>query len=306
MTPAAATGYQHGDYARSFADTATPRPLARCGGWLLERDTPALPLRDAMGCYPLFACTDWAGLREDVDALAGDVVSLVLVADPFGPRDAAQLAPAFDRVAEYKPHFTCDLELPASTTLPRVHRRNTERARERLQLETCTTPLDFLDEWVALYRGLEARHGIAGVRSFSRECLRRQMGVPGLAMFRAVLDGATVGLHQWMVHGDVAYGHLGATSAAGYAHHAAYALYWHAREHFRGRVRWLDLGATPGAPDDPGDGLARFKRGFATGSRPAWLCTRVFDPVRYNALRAATGSPATTNHFPGYRSGDFS
>jgi hypothetical protein len=303
--PGAPSGYQHGDYARSFADIAMPRPLERCGGWLLERATPALPLRDAMGCYPLFACTDWSGLREDLDAVSGELVSLVLVADPFGPRDAQALSACFDDVVEFKPHYVADLDETPVRPLPRKHRRNVERALERLQLEVCARPLDHLDEWVALYRGLEERHGITGVRSFSRDCLRLQMGVPGLVMFRAVLDGATVGLHQWMVHGGVAYGHLGATSAAGYAGHASYALYWQAREYFRGRVRWLDLGATPGAAASAEHGLARFKRGWATGTRPAWLCTRVFDRDRYNALCAATSAPAEPRYFPAYRSGDF-
>jgi hypothetical protein len=303
--PGAPSGYQHGDYAGSFADIATPRRLERCGGWLLERPTPGLPLRDAMGCYPLFACMDWAGLRGDLDALAGGIVSLALVADPFGPREVAQLAECFDEVTEFKPHFVVDLEDAASLALPRKHRRNVERSLDRVQLETCADPIAFLDEWEALYRGLEQRHGIEGVRSFSRECLRLQMLVPGLVMFRAVVDGATVGLHQWMVHGGVAYGHLGATSAAGYAEHASYALYWHAREYFRGRLRWLDLGATPGTEADPDHGLARFKRGWATGTRPAWLCTRVFDRGQYDALRAATSVPAQTRYFPAYRSGDF-
>jgi hypothetical protein len=301
----APSGYQHADYAASFADIATPRRLERCGGWLLERDTPGLPLRDAMGCYPLFACMDWSGLRDDVDALAGAIVSLVLVADPFGGHDAAQLAACFDTVAEFKPHFVTDLNDAASRVLPRKHRRNLERARERIGVETCADPLAFLDEWVALYRGLEARHGITGVRAFPRECLRRQLAVPGLVMFRAVLDGATVGLHQWMVHGDVAYGHLGATSPAGDAYQASYALNWHAREHFRGRVRWLDLGAMPGAASDPGHGLARFKRGFATGTRPAYLCTRVFDRGQYDALLAAAHAPAASRFFPAYRRGDY-
>jgi hypothetical protein len=305
LVPGAPSGYQHPGYARSFADLGTPRRLERCGGWLLERPTPALPLRDAMGCYPLFACTDWSGLREDVDALAGELVSLVLVADPFGPRDAAQLAEGFDEVAEYKPHYVVDLEAPASLVLPRKHRRNVDRARERLQLEACADPLAWLEEWIALYRGLEERHAITGLRSFSRECLQRQMDVPGLVMFRAALDGETVGLHQWMVHGGVAYGHLGATSALGYAHEASYALYWYAREHFRGRLRWLDLGSTPGSAATPEHGLARFKRGFATGTRPAWLCTRVLDRGQYDALRAATTAPVTASYFPAYRSGDF-
>ena len=41
-----------------------------CGGSILERPIGALPDRDAMGCYPLFACQDWSRLADDLLLLA--------------------------------------------------------------------------------------------------------------------------------------------------------------------------------------------------------------------------------------------
>ena len=52
-------------------------------------------------------------------------------------------------------------------------------------------------------------------------------------MFKAQAEGHIVGLHLWYVQGDVAYGHLGATTTRGYELMASYALYWHAIEQLR-------------------------------------------------------------------------
>jgi lipid II:glycine glycyltransferase (peptidoglycan interpeptide bridge formation enzyme) len=120
-------------------------------------------------------------------------------------------------------------------------------------------------------------------------------------MFKATLDDALVGLHLWFEQGEVAYGHLGATNELGHATMAAYALYEHARDYFRARVRWLDLGAGAGSATDVDDGLVRFKRGWATGTRPVYLCTRVLDAPAYAALAAAH---PPTQFFPAYRAGE--
>ena len=81
---AGASGYLHRGYAESFSDIAIPRELRRCGGWILERAIPGSELCDGMGCYPLFACRDWRGLALDLPTLAGRLVSLTLITDPFG------------------------------------------------------------------------------------------------------------------------------------------------------------------------------------------------------------------------------
>jgi hypothetical protein len=51
----AIAGYAHPSYAKSFSEFATPVELPHCGGWALERTIAGSGLRDAMGCYPIFA-----------------------------------------------------------------------------------------------------------------------------------------------------------------------------------------------------------------------------------------------------------
>ncbi len=191
-------------------------------------------------------------------------------------------------------------------TLPRRHRRNVAKALDQLSVETCANPVEILDAWVDLYSQLIQRHAITGISAFSRDCFRQQLTVPGLTLLKASTGGEIVGLHWWFEHDDVAYGHLGATSARGYDLMASYALYWHAIQHFRRRVRWLDLGGAAGPPEHSSEnGLTHFKSGWSTGVRQVYLCGRIFQPHTYARLVEASGVGATS-YFPAYRSADIS
>jgi hypothetical protein len=155
-----------------------------------------------------------------------------------------------------------------------------------------------------LYRGLIERHRIRGIPAFSPTALARQLAVPGMTVWRARREGETVGATLWLQRGDVAYYHLGAYAEAGYRSRASFALFWSAIESFAAMgVRRLDLGggAGAGATSDE-DGLARFKRGWATARRPVYLCGRVLDPQTYRRL---TESLPPTGYFPAYRHGEF-
>jgi len=68
----------------------------------------------------------------------------------------------------------------------------------------------------------------------------------------------------------------------------------------RVEVRWLALGGAAGdADDDEADGLSRFKRGWATGTRQVYLCGKVLQPDAYRRL--AGDAPADMEYFPAYR-----
>ena len=296
--PTNETGYSHPGYTASLSGFGVPRLLPRSGGQILERDIPATHHCDAMGPYPLFACRDWSGLQEDLDKVE-DLVSLTVVTDPFGGYDERLLRRCFDTVRPFKEHFVADLTLPAEAIVSKHHRYYARKALEKVRVEECAEPARFLDGWTRLYTGLTTRHGLTGIKAFSREAFARQLRVPGIAMLRAISGEQTVGLHLWYLSGDVAYSHLAASSERGYGLMASYALYRFAVEHFAGRVRWLDLGAGTGAGEESG-GLHRFKKGWSTGTRTAYLCGRVFDRETYEAL-----SPGgDTGYFPAYRTGE--
>ena len=159
------------------------------------------------------------------------------------------------------------------------------------------------DDWVRLYGTLGRRKGLHGIRAFSSESFREQLSLPGTMLFTATANGKTVGAHWFYLDGEVAYSHLAAFDDVGYRVGASYALQWAAIEHLGGIAAWLDLGGAPGVGDNANDGVARFKRGWATHTTEAHLCGRILDRDAYTAL--AAGSEGA-DYFPAYRQGEFS
>ena len=297
----APTGYASEAYARALAPLGEPLALPRCEGWLLARPIVGAPHLDARGCYPFFACTDWSRLASDLDELAGKLVSVVLVSDPFGEFERRDLEACFpDRVAPFKEHFVVELARWGAEAGDAHHRRNARKALAAVEVEADCDPGQLAAEWPSLYQELIARHDIRGSAAFSPQSLILQLSVPGLVALRARCGGDTVGATLWYVRDEVAYYHLGAYSAEGYRRRASYALFWRAIECFADRgLRWLSLGAGAGTVDTA-SGLTRFKRGWSNGTRTVYLCGRICDRQRYAALAAA--APAThQDWFPAYR-----
>jgi hypothetical protein len=298
------SGYLHESYARSLSEVGSPLALPRSGGWLLKRRVPLSGAEDAMGCYPLFACRDWSQLGADIEALPDSLVSITVVTDPFGDYDEALLRSSFvDLVIPFKEHFITDLTLAPDAFITRHHRYYLRKASAQVHVEPLVDHTGFIDSWVELYECLVKRHGLRGVRVFSRAAFEQQLCVPGLVVLRATHRGAVVGAQLWYIQGDVAYSHLTAFSPMGYQLRTSYAIYGAAMEYFRGRVRWLERGAGAGL-DNSADGLTVFKRGWSTGLRTAYLCGRILRPREYEELRARTGKETT--YFPAYREGEYS
>jgi Acetyltransferase (GNAT) domain len=297
-------GYCHRAYAASFAHLGKPRFLPRSGGWLIERPVVGSPFLDAMGCYPLFCCDDWTRLDEDLVDISSDLVSVCLVTDPFGSFDIEALQCHFHRFFQFKTHFVADMSLSPEQLVSNHHQYYARWAMRRLHLEVHEEPIRFLDEWVNLYSELVRRHNIKGVAAFSREAFALQLSVPGMVLFRAVHGDETVGAQLWCRRREVAYSHLTACSEHGYSLRAAYALHSAAIGYFRNEVAWLDFGGSAGLRSTDQDGLAIFKRGWASGMRDAYLCGRILDPAKYaQAMARARASPC--DYFPEYRRGEF-
>ena len=297
--PAVATGYRHPLYAASLAGLGIPLALPACGGWLIEQRIPHTTLADATGAAPRFDCADWSRLGQDLTALAGRLVSVALIADPFAAAGETELRDVFDVVVPFKRHYVVDLDSGAA--LGRRHRRNLAWARSGVAVHACEDPSAYLDEWCALYAGLMRRHAGGSTPALSRAAFAQQLRVPGLTLLRACEGNETVGLHLWYDDGLVARGHLGAASPRGYELRASYALYASAIDHFRGRLRWLDLGGVAGnSDDDETDGLRQFKAGWATHVQQAFLCGRVLQPETFAQLVRDLPEPETF-YFPRYR-----
>jgi hypothetical protein len=300
----AVTGYMHPQYAQSLAEFGIPRELPRCRGWILQRHIPDFSYYDGMGCYPLFACRDWGQLFVDLEEIESELVSLALVADPFGGYDVSYLRQGFDKVIPFKDHFIVDLRHPINQFVSKHHRYYARRALRNVSVDRHPDPAQFIDEWVALYTTLIEKRDIRGMRAFSRAAFAKQLSVPGIIVFRATYRDATIGAHLWYVQGQMAYSHLEAMSPVGYELMVSYALYWCALNWFSKAIRWLDIGAGAGTLQKGMDGLSQFKRGWSTGTRTAYFCGRIFDQEKYAQIVNARGT-SDTDFFPAYRQGEF-
>lgn len=293
------TGYGHPAYVQSLSEFGRPHHLPGSGGWLLERPIPGSPDYDACGPYPVFTCQDWSRLPADLDELDTSWVSIAAVIDPFSETSPAFLQSCFqDVVQPFKQHYVIDLRSYPGPVAH--HRRNVRKALRQVQVALCPEPTLLLPEWTGLYADLVERHQIHGIAAFSGWSFAIQFSVPGLALFRAVQDGQTVGMALWYVMGEVAWYHLAAYSPEGYRCRASYALFATAIEHFAAQgLRWLNLGGAAGLQDQA-DGLARFKQGWATGARTAYFCGRILRPDRYLELLRQQGISGNA-YFPLYR-----
>jgi hypothetical protein len=296
-------GYLHPLYAQSFAAFGTPRFLPESRGWILERAISGSSHRDAMGCYPLFSCERWPALAKDLGAMTEQLVSVAMVIDPFGDVSQEMLETAFDRVVPFKAHFVADLSLPYEKLASKHHRYEARRALRTVKVDVSEQPLAHLDEWCALYQHLVERHNLRGIKAFSREAFSQQLAIPGMVMLRALYNGEAVSAQLWLQQGDVAYYHLASSNEEGYKQRAAYALSAHAIEYFAGRARYLDLGAGPGVSEKDAGGLAAFKQGWSSGTRPSFFCGKILNRSAYAELARSHEGVA---YFPAYRAGELS
>jgi hypothetical protein len=301
------TGYLHGLYGQSLSEFGKPRYLPESGGWILERSIPGSEARDAMGCYPLFACRQWSQLKVDLENIGDSLVCVSLVTDPFGEFAPADLKTCFPDVAiPFKEHFVVDLSRSLDTLVNSHHRRNARKALREMRVEECETPIDLLDDWTTLYGTLIERHNITGMAAFSRESFATQLRVPGIVVFRAVHQDATVGMLLWYGQSNRAYYHLGAYNSRGYELGASFALFDYSIRYFAEHgFAWLNLGSGSGISTSAEQGLSRFKRGWSTGVRTVYFCGRILDRQRYQQIREMRRLPPT-RYFPAYRAGEFS
>lgn len=294
-------GYAHPRYAESLAEFGDVLELPLSEGRLLRRRIADSDLYDATHCYPLFACRHWERLKSDLETLAGQVVSVVAVTDPFAPCTPELRRDAFPDVNRvYKEHFITDLRLSDHDFVSAHHARNAKKALSQLRVVVPPRPGELLDAWVLLYEQLIARHEIRGIARFSAAVFRIQFEVPGCVVFAAQDDQGLVGMQLWYQDREVAYYHLAAYSERGYTLHASFGLFSFALSQFRARgVRYLALGAGAGTHES-NNGLTRFKRGWSSGTRPAYLCGRICNPGEYRRLAASTGQ-GDSAFFPAYR-----
>ena len=299
------TGYLHPGYAQALSEFGTPTELPRSGGWFLKRAIPGSTDFDGMCCYPYLACQDWSALASDLEALESELVSFAATPEPFGEYTIGDLRRAFpDIVTHFKDHYVADLSQPRDKIVSKHHSRFAEKALRNIEVECCSEPLRFFDDFMRLFELVIQKFHIKGIRAYSRESIARQLALPGAYISLARYNGEAIAAHMQLADGETAYGHLAGATQEANALGASYALYYAEIQYFADKVRWLDWGAEAAIVGSEGS-LGRFKRGWSTGMRPAYFCGRILDHDRYDRIVRDRGIPPT-NYLPAYREGEFS
>lgn len=302
----ACSGYKHANYAYAFSDLGEPIQLPRSKGWLLRREIPGTSWYDAMGCYPFFTSNNWEALSKDLESIKESCLTVTMVTDPFGDFSKTTLSGAFtDHLIRFKKHHVIDLSYPIESYVSNHHRRNAFKALQNVSVIQCERPDLFVEQWMQLYGHLIQKRAIKGMLSFSKNIFSKMLRVPGATLFKAATRQDTVCMQIWYEQDGVAHYHLGASSPLGYSLKAAFAVFWMAISHFAEKgLKWVGLGSGAGLHDDPGDGLNRFKKGWANSYRFVYLGGRVLNQELYRELCKLKGGEPS-NYFPLYRRGEF-
>ncbi|WP_372845225.1 GNAT family N-acetyltransferase [Pontiella sp.] len=305
MSQSSAKGYAGKAYAYSLTEFGEPIHLPRCGGYLLRRAIPGTGFFDAMGCYPLFFCRDWKQLCDDLEELPPEIISVSLVADPYGHYSPDELEQCFEVVNPFKVHYVVDLELPQERIGSDHHRKQALASLDDIQVEVCKDPPGFAEKWTEIYQTLARRHNIHGIRAFSQTAFEQQLAMPEIEVLLAFLGDEIIGAQLYFVQDDVVHCHLGAVSDHGYKAGAFYAMDYVSFDHFAGRAKWLDIGGGAGLSGSGQDGLSLYKKGWSSRTRPVYFCGKIVNPEAYRDLAPLQGQEET-NYFPAYRLGEFS
>lgn len=296
-------GYSHHLYAESFSEIGQPFFLPKCKGWLIKRRIPGTDYFDAMGCYPLFSCGDWNRLEEDILELDKEMVSVVLVTDPFAPITQEKLKEIFSFCKLYKEHCVTDFSQSINTSVSKRTIKHAVRALKQIVVERSLNPVEHINEWILLFDHLIQRHNIKGIRAFSEKSFNQLFRIPGFELFVARAGEEIVGAEVFLRQGLFGYAHLVAISPLGYRLNASYALDWTAIQYFSKILVCLDHGS--GSDNNPADdGLLQYKRRWATDMRPVFLCGKVINQKAYNEI-VSDKVIKDTEYFPAYRLGEY-
>jgi len=282
-------------YARALSHIGRAVPAPAWSSFVLARPLPGGDGEDAIGAYPLAVIDPAADIEAGLSALAETgLVSVVLVPDPLAGPGADRLSAAFSLCRQFKTHYLIESARPFEPS--KHHRDRIRRGARRCRVERVVLR-DHLETWEQLYAGLVDRRDIRGSADFTASYFEQLAQAPELVALMALVEDRPAAMTLWFQHASIVYNHLTASSAEGYANGANYALYGAAIEHFAGAAA-MNLGGGAGFDDNPDDGLATFKRGFANGETKAHLCGAVLDQTRYAEL--TRGRPPT-DFFPAYR-----
>lgn len=243
--------------------------------------------RQATGVRPYASLDPGCDVRAGLESLRqAGVVSVSLITDPMWCPDLPVLQQGFTVCRAFKEsHFVDRAAGPLSYR--KGHRNQINRIRPASEVREVALA-DHLDRWWELYERNMAERGIA--QPFRLSYFERLARMPELRTVAAAMDGEIAAVTLWIRYEDILYFYDAASSDTGMVASASYAAFAHVIETATD-CRYVFLGGSSGFRDDPDDGLAVFKRGFANASAMSYLCSAT---LGRSGAAASHGSGAAT------------
>jgi hypothetical protein len=254
-------------------------PVPEWRTFVLVRETAA-GLRQATGLRPIASLDPDCDVRGGLESLRREgIASVSLVTDPLWCPDLPILQKEFSSCRPFKQSYFIDRETER-VHLRKRHRNMVNRARRAVEIRSVSLA-DHLGRWLELYQhNVETRRI---TQPFSAAYFDRLLAVEGLQTIAVLVDDEIVTMTMWIRYSDILYYHDGASSETGFETSASYAAFGHVID-TTSDVRYLVLGGSAHFRDEPQDGLAVFKRGFANASSTSFLCSATLNrPPRPNA-----------------------
>lgn len=224
--------------------------------------------RQAQGTRPYLSLDPGADPGAGLEELRrAGICSFSAITDPMWSPEATPLRRAFDVCHPFTEHYLIDRE--GEESMRKRHRNRINQARRTCEVQEVSLA-DHLDRWLELYGGNVDKRQIP--QPYTSTYFERLATIDGLKTLAVLVDGEIVTMNLWVIHQDTLYFHEGASSVDGRELFAAYAAYAHAIE-TAVDCRFVLLGPRGSMRDDPADGLAAFKRGFANGTVTSYLCS---------------------------------
>ena len=167
------------EYAPCYARCKHILNLPHSIGGVLRQGIDALPYFDAVGCYSLLDCAKWKAFADGFTSLATNVVSMAIVADPFGddtPEPRAQRFP--DRAIPFKEHYVVNPARTWRMAISTHPRRNIRMVEKAVPVET--TSANAALPWLALLSHENGQDGL-----WTRDVRPRR---PGLSYMKEVSE----------------------------------------------------------------------------------------------------------------------
>jgi hypothetical protein len=284
-------------YVQSLAHMGSAISVPEWGCWLISRPIEG-KLFDICGPYPIATISSGADLSGGMETLRkSGAVSVTLALDDFHRPGLEQLRSHFDFVRPFKTHYLVDRN--AGNIQPsRHHRYEINRALKKVAVREIALEA-YLSEWEGIYRNLITRHNLeGGAHDFSQDHFEALAAMKDVRCIGAFSGDELVAAHLWVAHADCVHSHLACSSDLGYTLRALYAVNHYSIQLFNA-ARIVNLGGGAGTSNEPTDGLARFKRGFANTTSNGYICGQILDSKTYQLL---VKNSQDSEYFPLYRS----